>query len=117
MITVELRNILFHAHHGLHKDERKTGNEFSVDLSVRYKPEKKKIVDIDETINYVTLYEILKKEMSHPTDLLETLAIRITESIKDEFKQVKDLEITITKLNPPITNFQGKVSITYKKEF
>jgi len=115
--TIELKSVIFFAFHGLHDEERKTGNEYEVDLSVKYFTDGKKITKIDETINYVRLFEIVKQEMGQPRNLLETVAISITEKIQQQFSQVKEVEVRINKKNPPIVNFSGSVAVLYTKRF
>jgi len=116
LITIELKQLRFFAYHGLYAEERKTGNEFSVDLSVSYLPVGS-ITDISETVNYVRLYDVLKKEMQNPRHLLETFVMEMTEIIHSHFTQIKRVEIRITKLQPPIAEFTGQVSVTYSKDF
>ena len=117
-ISVLLKGVRLYAMHGLYHEEASTGNEFEVDLTVSYKPEKKIISEIDETINYVTLYEILQKiVLKQRHHLLETCAMQIAEEIKSQFTQVRSVEITIKKLNAPISSFIGTVGITYSKKY
>jgi dihydroneopterin aldolase len=117
-ISVMLKGVRLYAMHGLYHEEASTGNEFEVDLTVCYKPVKKVVTEIDETINYVTLYEILQKIiLKQRHHLLETCAMQIAEEIKSQFPQVKSIEISIHKLNAPISHFIGTVGITYSKKF
>ena len=115
--TIELKSVNFFAFHGLHEEERKTGNEYEVDLSVKFITDGKMITKIDETINYVKLFEIVKQEMEQPRNLLETVAISITEKIQEHFGEVKEVEVRINKKNPPIVNFSGSVAVLYSKRF
>lgn len=117
MISIELNKLRFFAYHGLYDEEKEKGNEFEVNLTVIYKPVKKKIRSIAETINYVTLYELVKSEMNNPRELLETLAQEITAKIQNQFPSIKEIEISITKLNPPIPDFIGSVGVRYKRQF
>lgn len=115
--TIELKSVNFFAFHGLHEEERKSGNEYEVDLSVKFITDGKMITKIDETINYVKLFEIVKQEMEQPRNLLETVAISITEKIQEHFAEVKEVEVRINKKNPPIVNFSGSVAVLYSKRF
>jgi dihydroneopterin aldolase len=115
-LTIKLNQLRFFAHHGLYEEERKVANEFVVDLEVAL-PAAPVISKMNETINYVRLYEIVKKRMLQTTDLIETLAMEITDSIHQSFPQIKKIAITITKKYPPVINFSGNVAISYVKEF
>jgi 7,8-dihydroneopterin aldolase/epimerase/oxygenase len=117
MLTIELTNLRFFAHHGLYKEEVLTGNEFLVNLAVSFITAAEVITAIDETINYVSLFEIVKKSMSVPTPLLETIAMQISGKIYKTFPQVKKTTITITKLQAPIENFIGQTGIKFEQEY
>jgi len=111
---IQLREVSFFAYHGLYPEEKRKGTRFQVDLSVNFDhPSGKIIHTIQESVNYVRLYEIVKEEMDHPRDLLETVSMQISEKIKATFPAVNEIAVTITKLNPPIEDFSGKVSVTY----
>ena len=117
MITVELKQLRFFAHHGLYPEERKTGNEFEVNLSVSYPTNQGTITDINETINYATLYELVRDDMNRPSGLLETAAMKIAATIKTVFPQTKRISITISKVHPPIAKFSGQVAVKFEKEY
>lgn len=116
-LTVELKQLRFFAYHGLYAEERKTGNEFEVNLSVSYKPGNAVIDDLHETVNYVTLYELLKTEMKKPRDLLETFLMEAATHIHTSFSQIKKIEICIIKLYPPMVQFTGTVGVKYAAEY
>jgi 7,8-dihydroneopterin aldolase/epimerase/oxygenase len=117
MLSIELTNLRFYAHHGLYKEEVLTGNDFIVNLAVSFIPAAEIITVIDETINYVSLYEIVKKGMSDPTPLLETIAMQISGNIHNAYPHVKKIAITITKLQPPIENITGQTGVKFQKEY
>jgi 7,8-dihydroneopterin aldolase/epimerase/oxygenase len=117
LVTVELNAATFFAFHGLYEEEKKTGGEFEVNLGVNYFTGIAVIDNIEQTINYVKLYELVKQQMQVPTGLLETVAMKIAEKIKETFTQVNEIVIKIEKKHPPIHNFSGSLSVTYRKQF
>ena len=117
ILTIELKQLHFFANHGLYAEERKTGNEFEVNLIVSYQPSSGTIIDISDTVNYVQLYDLLKAEMQKPRQLLESFVMEVTELIHAAFPQIKKVEISITKLHPPIAKFTGTVGVNYTKEY
>jgi 7,8-dihydroneopterin aldolase/epimerase/oxygenase len=117
LLTIELNKLRFFARHGLYAEEIKTGNEFEVNLSVSYLAETIVITDIAETINYVSLYELIKTVMQKPTPLLETVIMTIAEKIYQQFPHIKKTSISIAKLHPPIAKFIGEVGARYEKEY
>jgi len=116
-LTIALRQIRFFGHHGLHKEERKTGNEFEIELLVYYHTGKAIIASISETVNYVGLYNLLKTEMQVPRDLLETFLMETAEKIHNSYPQVEKVDISILKLHAPIAGLQGTVGVHYSKDF
>jgi dihydroneopterin aldolase len=116
-ITIELKQVFFYSYHGLYDEERKVGGEFVVDLAVKYTVAERKVQRINETVNYEKLYDLVKQEMDEPRDLLETVAMDITENIRKQFPSVEEAEIRIVKKSPPIINFSGSVTVTYKRIF
>jgi len=116
-MTIELKKLQFFAFHGLLEEEKKTGNLFEVNLSVDQLPNTVVITDISATINYAELFHLVKAEMQKPRELLETLAMEIVEHIHSIYPQITKMEISITKLHPPITAFTGSVGVKYSKSW
>lgn len=116
-MTIELKGLHFFAYHGLYAEERKTGNEFEIDLSVTYQASEKIISHLNETVNYSQLYNLLKSEMQNSRGLLETFVMEVAEAIHLAFPFVKKVALTITKLQPPIVSFKGTVGVKYLKEY
>lgn len=118
LITIELKGVRFFAFHGLYEEEKQTGNEFEMDLQVSYsRGASGTITGLEETINYVALFELVRKEMKQPRELLETLVMEITERLHVLYPFVRKIEIRVCKLNPPISQFTGKVGVHYVKEY
>lgn len=117
MVTIKLHKLRFFAHHGLYEEERKVANEFVVDLEVSFEAQVPVITKMSETLNYVKLYEITKKHMLPPQDLIETIAMSIVSTIHEQYSYVKKVAVTITKKYPPVINFSGNVAVSFVKEF
>ena len=117
LITIELKQLRFFAFHGLYEEEKKTGNEFEINMSVGFIPHSGTITDLQETVNYAGLYTLLRSEMQKPRALLETVVMEITELVHASFPIVKKVDITITKLHPPIARFTGTVGVRFSKEY
>ncbi len=93
----------FHAFHGVMPQERRVGGGFMVSLKVGY-PISKAMGsdDVADTLNYAELYELVRREMSQPSSLLEHVVGRIAEAIEKAFPDVTSAEIRISKVNPPM---------------
>lgn len=117
MLSVQLVNLSFYAFHGVYEGESRIGNNFQVDLTVKYDERRVKLDSLSGVINYVDLFEIVKKRMAIPSPLLEEVAETIILKIRHQYSIAKEITISIFKLQPPIENFQGKVGITLHKSF
>lgn len=116
-LTIQLENVRFFAAHGLYKEEAQLGNEFEIDVSITYKAPKNIVGNIEETVDYVKVYKLIEAIMQQQQALLETCAMLITDHIHQQFPFVKQVSITIRKIHAPITNFAGRVGVTYSKRF
>lgn len=111
MMCIQLHNVVFHANHGLYEIEKLDGGEFEVDLTVSFPLQAAHT--LNDTIDYVVIFELVKKRMEEPTPLLETIIIEISQQILAQFSVVQEVYISIRKLNPPINNFSGSVGASY----
>ena len=115
LITIEVVNARFHAYHGYHEEEKLAGNEFEFNAQVAVDPEAGTVTGIEETVNYVTLFNIIREEMDRPRPLLETLLMEIAGRVHNAFPSIKKISLSIAKLNPPIYRFNGQVRVSYEK--
>ncbi len=112
-MVIELSKLHFFSHHGLYPEEKKTGNEFEVNLSVEFDPGEKQVEELGQTVNYEKIYELVRMEMNTPRQLLETVVMQISEKIHQAFPQIKRISIGITKLHLPVEKFQGRASAIF----
>lgn len=100
---IYLDNVRFHAYHGVLEQERKTGGDFLVSLRVGFPIEKAmRSDDVSDTLNYAALYEMVKKEITVPSKLLENVAYRICKKMTETYPEIESVELKITKKNPPM---------------
>ena len=101
---IELKEIRIHAYHGVAEQERVVGNDYLVRVKVKYDILKAAQSDsVNDTINYAELFDIVKQEMSIPSNLLENVVYRIMSSIKNRFRDIEGGEVEIVKIKPPIS--------------
>lgn len=114
---VALEGLEFHAFHGVYPHELESGNWFEVDIAVETDFIESSINDeLAGTVNYETLFRIVKEEMASPSKLLETVAERIVIDVLKALPMVKGVEIKISKLNPPIGGKCRKASVSLSKK-
>ena len=100
---IYLDEMHFYAYHGVMEQERLVGGEYSVSLIVEADlTEAARTDDVADTINYATLYELVKSEMAIPSKLLEHVAGRIGRRAMETFEKITALTIKVTKINPPM---------------
>lgn len=100
---IVLKEMRFYAYHGVLPQERRVGGEYAVSLRVEADLSAAMESDqLEDTLNYAELYELVKREMLIPSKLLEHVAGRIAKAVMNHFPQVKVLELKVVKLNPPM---------------
>ena len=98
-----LSDLCFHAFHGVLPQERLVGGNFVVDLRVGYPLAQAMTSDqVNDTLNYASLYALVEREMQQPSSLLEHVAGRIAQAIAKTFPQALSIDLTLTKQNPPM---------------
>ena len=100
---IELEGMEFHAYHGCLESERLNGNLFTVDFRGEADLRRAAQSDgLEDTINYGAIYNIVKAEMATRSDLLEHVAGRILDSIKESFPYIVEAQVSVDKINPPL---------------
>lgn len=103
---IELKQMEFFAHHGCFEEERTIGNKFIVNLKVTGDFSKPASSDnLEDALNYQSLYDIVKQQMEITSSLLENVAQRIIKEIVVKFGDsyvLNSVEVSIDKLNPPL---------------
>ena len=113
---IEIEEMEFLAYHGCYETEQIVGNKFTVYARISTTCGQAAISDdINDTINYLTVYEIIAREMAIPSHLLEHVAKRIVDAIYFSFPQIKSITIKISKLNPPLGGKVAATSVTLTK--
>lgn len=117
MISIELVNLHMYAFHGIFEGEEKVGNPYIINLSVKYDEKDNDFANINDTINYEELHHIVKHWMEIPTGLLEKICGNVIRHIKHDYPYVKEIDLSIQKLQPPLQNFEGNVGVTMNRKF
>lgn len=100
---VHLRGLRFHAFHGVMAQERMVGNDYEIDLRLRVSVERAMWSDdVVDTVNYAEVYQLVKRVMGEPRNLVECVAARIARAILDKWSQVDGVDVRLTKRNPPM---------------
>ena len=102
----------FYAHHGCFQQERAIGTHFTVDIVFNTDTSRAEQSDnIADTVSYLDVYQIVKREMQQPSNLLEHVARRVGEALLKEFPAVTDIKVKVSKMNPPLGGQMHSVSV------
>ncbi|MBR1769395.1 MAG: dihydroneopterin aldolase [Bacteroidales bacterium] len=112
MSKISIKNMEFYAFHGCFEQERKIGTHFSVDISFDCDSTLAEQTDrVEDTVDYSKVYLTVKEEMEKPSHLLEHVARRIINRVKECFPSVRDIQVEVKKLNPPVGGKMDCVSV------
>ena len=114
LITVE--GIRVFAHHGHLPEEIKLGGHFIVNVWVNADTfEVEKTDDLNDTVDYVKIIDIVKEQMAIRANMIEVPAKRIVDAIL-RLQKVQKVKIEVEKLQPPIDATFDKISVTTQGE-
>ena len=112
MHKIEIEGIKVYAYHGCLAEEGKIGANYIVDVTLEINFTIAALNDdLSKTIDYVTVYDIVKAQMAIRSNLIEHVCQRIVTELKKEFPALKKLEVKVSKLNPPMNGNVEKVSV------
>ena len=115
MHQITVQGINIYAYHGCLEEEGLIGTNYTVDVIMETDfTEAAQTDDLNKTIDYVIVYQIVKKQMAIRSKLIEQVGQRIVDEIKATFATIKKLEVKVTKLNPPMNGDVSRVSITIR---
>lgn len=116
LMRINFNGLIFKGYHGLYDAEKKLGNTFKVDVCIHFIPNVTIVDQIDQTIDYVKLYQLVKTLMEIPTLLLESLVCKIADQILIEHVIAQFVVVTITKETLPIPFFEGNTSVSIERK-
>ena len=117
MAWIALEQMEFLAYHGCFTEEQVIGTRFMIDLYIETDTSKAELSDdLNDTINYQSVYKVVKNEMQIPSKLLEHLGRRILTSVFTRFPKISYAKIKISKLNPALGGKIGSVSVNLEEK-
>lgn len=117
--VIELEGMRFWAYHGCLESERSKGNLFLVDFNGEMDLRKASESDnLEDTVNYGEIYQVVKAEMEIPSDLLEHVAGRIVRALGVRFPEFVRFSIRVSKQMPPVEGHVqwSRVTLNFIKE-
>ena len=110
LITVE--GIRVFAYHGDLPEEEKLGGHFIVNVWITADTsEVEKTDNLNDTVDYARIIDIVKKQMAIRSNMIEHPAKRIADAILPLHK-VQKVKVEVEKIQPPIDATFDKISVT-----
>jgi len=111
MAIIGLEGMRFNGPHGYYPEEEVIGNDFLIDIYISVSTRRAVMDDdLNETVNYETVYLMVQSEMKKSTQLIETLADRIVFRVNDFYEHINGVKLIIRKLSPALG---GEVAAAY----
>jgi dihydroneopterin aldolase len=114
-MRISLSNLEFFGFHGLYEGEKKIGNQFLVDIQIDFSPTVVIVNELDQTIDYVLVYNKVKEIMETPTPLLETIVCKIADQILLDHSIADKVFVQITKQKLAIPSFVGDTAVSIER--
>lgn len=112
MGTIRVNEIRVFAYHGCMSEERMIGSDYIVNVEVQADFSKSAVTDqLEDTVDYVSINDIVKQQMGIASNLLEQVVQRIIDAISKKHSNVLEVEVEVFKMNPPINGDVASVSV------
>ena len=112
MAHIILEGIEVYSFHGYSQEERKIGGKYRVDLRLSLDTSAAELSDkLADTINYEKVFQIVHVEMGQPSKLLEHIARKILDALSNDFPQLDEIQLKISKLHPPLPGIMKSVAL------
>ncbi len=117
MGTIYIEGIKVYAYHGVLYEENKIGCYYNIDITIKTCLLKASTSDnLDDTINYVRITDIVQNIMKTSVKLLEYATHKINTTLIESFPQIKHIKTKLSKINPPVNGEVKQISIILEQE-
>lgn len=114
---IRIKKASFYAYHGVFRQEQNVGGKFEADIDLH--TDFHTVCETDslkQTVDYEKVYNLLSNlAMTQKFYLIETLALRLTDAIFENFPSVTKASIRVRKNNPPIGGVVDSVEVEVQK--
>jgi len=112
-MRISLEELTFKAYHGLYPEEKVSGNTFMITVHIDVSTDFEFSDDeLEHSIDYTKVYQLIKVEMEQPRGLLEAVASIISKKIINQFPLAQSVVVSVSKMNPPIGGPCAKTTVT-----
>ena len=101
--TITVSGIRCYAYHGCMEEEGIIGGEYVVEVTIECDLAASMLSDdLNDTVDYVMVTEVVKKEMAIRSKLIEHVGGRILTALDARIPKPKQITLEIKKITPPI---------------
>ena len=101
--AIKIDGLRIYAYHGVDPQEAIVGAWYTVSITMNADATAAVLSDdLDGTVNYAKVADIVKQQMLVRSALLEHVAGRIAQSLLNEFPTLQSVTVTVSKENPPV---------------
>lgn len=112
MGTIRVSNIRLRANHGCMDEEARIGGDYLVHVELTADLVPSMVSDdLNDTVDYVAVHEIVRREMAIRSKLIEHVAGRILHALRRELNGINHASVEVVKLSPPIGGDVASVSV------
>ena len=107
--SILINGLKIYAYHGVMPQERTVGATFTIDMKIDTDFTQAIETDqLDGTISYAEVCEVVRREMAIPSQLLEHVGGRIVKALQQQIPEIKAIRLKLIKDNPPMgADLQG----------
>lgn len=118
MSKIYLEDVKIYAYHGVLPEENIIGTYYILNVEIHTDLwNAAESDDLNDTISYAEINDIIHNEMKVNSKLLEHVAGRIIAKIHESFEQISYIKLKITKTSPPMKGEMKGASIELEKSF
>ncbi len=115
MEQIELKGMKFNSYIGHYEEEKIISTKFNIDLKIKTNIKLAgKTDNLDDALNYVNVYLVVKNEMDKKCNLIENVTERILNELFNKFEKIEAVKIKVSKLSPKIGGIVDEVSVIKK---
>ncbi len=114
---IEIKAIHSFGYHGVLEAENIAGQDFYVDVSLELDLTRASVTDdVSDTVNYAEITDLVIEEVTGDrVALIEKLAGRIADRIKDTYPQIASVAVTVHKPQAPVNAKVKDISVTINR--
>jgi len=116
MAEIKISAIRIYAYHGCMPEEELIGGWYEVDVEIE--ADIKAALDSDklsDTVDYSAVNEMVRREMSVRSKLVEHVTGRIANVLMKEMPGIDEVKVKVSKMNPPVNGEVERFSVEVKQ--